>query len=141
MKKKVIAMLLATLATAPVSAETTIKINIPSQTIGIYEDGDCIILSDCVTGTEGEHDTPTGTYWISYKSQNETLSGADYSVKVSYWMAFNGGIGIHDADWREDFGGDIYSYNGSHGCVNVPEWMAYEIYSRCDVGTMVEVNG
>lgn len=139
MRKMIAAALLSCLLAVPTHAEYSIEVDVASQTIGLYEDGDCICMSDCVTGTQGEHDTPTGEYFITYKSRGETLSGADYNVVVSYWMAFNGGIGIHDADWRSDFGGDIYSYNGSHGCVNVPAWMAYELYTACEVGTAVVV--
>ena len=27
---------------------------------------------------------------------------------------------MHDANWRNKFGGEIYKNNGSHGCVNLP---------------------
>ena len=33
-------------------------------------------------------------------------------------MPFDGGIGFHDASWRDEFGGDIYLTDGSHGCIN-----------------------
>ena len=39
-------------------------------------------------------------------------------------MPFNGGVGMHDAWWRGAFGGDIYLYDGSHGCINMPVDMA-----------------
>ena len=41
-------------------------------------------------------------------------------LMVTYWMPFNGGIGFHDATWRGCFGGQIYIWSGSHGCVNMP---------------------
>lgn len=40
----------------------------------------------------------------------------EYEEKVEYWMPFDGGIGFHDAPWRDEFGGDIYLTSGSHGC-------------------------
>ncbi|MEI3138955.1 MAG: L,D-transpeptidase [Lachnospiraceae bacterium] len=49
---------------------------------------------------------------------------------MTYWMPFNGGIGLHDANWRSSFGGSIYQTNGSHGCVNLPRSAAKEIYER-----------
>ena len=139
MKKGIIA-LAALLAAVPVSAhDYSINVNIDAQTISLLDAGDVILSSDCTTGNAGTHDTPTGEYWISYKTEGAVLSGSDYCVTVDYWMSFCGGIGIHDASWRDCFGGDIYQGSGSHGCVNVPAWMAAELYSLCDVGTPVFV--
>lgn len=117
----------------------TIEISISDQCIYLLDNNSVIKYAGCVTGNYGTRDTPCGTFYISSKSQGACLTGADYSCYVDYWMAFNGGIGIHDASWRSDFGGDIYIGNGSHGCVNVPYDMAETIYSLCDVGTTVIV--
>ncbi len=43
-------------------------------------------------------------------------------------MPFNGNIGMHDATWRSQFGGDIYLTSGSHGCINLPLSKARQIY-------------
>ena len=51
-----------------------------------------------------------------------------YQSHVDYWMPFNGGIGPHDASWRDTFGGDIYINSGSHGCINLPLEAAEKIY-------------
>ena len=56
---------------------------------------------------------------------------------VSYWMPFNGNIGMHDASWRSSFGGDIYKTNGSHGCINLPVSVAQELYGYVEKGTPV----
>ena len=48
-----------------------------------------------------------------------------------------GGIGIHDADWRDEFGGEIYKTNGSHGCINVPSEVMPELYDMVELGTPV----
>ena len=55
-------------------------------------------------------------------------------------MKFTGAVGIHDASWRSKFGGDIYKYNGSHGCVNLPHDVALNLYDMVDIGTMVVVH-
>ena len=68
---------------------------------------------------------------------NVTLKGADYESPVTYWMPFNGGIGLHDATWRSRFGGSIYYYSGSHGCVNLPYSAAADIYSIVEAGMPV----
>ena len=47
-------------------------------------------------------------------------------------MPFNGGIGLHDATWRSQFGGNIYVSNGSHGCVNLPYKVAEIIFNNID---------
>lgn len=52
-------------------------------------------------------------------------------------MPFNGGIGIHDAIWRSQFGGNIYKTNGSHGCVNAPPYLAQKIFENIEPGTPI----
>ena len=49
-------------------------------------------------------------------------------------MRFNGCIGLHDATWRNSFGGSIYKNNGSHGCINLPYNVASKIYYCIKVG-------
>ena len=93
--------------------------------------------SDCVTGQTPGHKTPGGLYGITYKERNATLVGADYETPVAYWMPFNGGIGLHDANWRGSFGGEIYTYNGSHGCVNLPPSKSGELYDYLEAGLPV----
>ena len=65
------------------------------------------------------------------------LTGEDYETPVSYWMPFNGNIGLHDADWRASFGGTLYKNNGSHGCVNLPPKAAQLIYEQISAGDPV----
>lgn len=52
-------------------------------------------------------------------------------------MPFNGGIGLHDANWRKTFGGTIYKNGGSHGCVNLPPAVAKTIYENISAGDPV----
>lgn len=55
-------------------------------------------------------------------------------------MAFIGNsYGIHDANWRSTFGGQIYLTNGSHGCVNVPPANMPALYQAVKVGTPVVI--
>ena len=75
------------------------------------------------------------------KARNVTLKGADYESFVNYWIAFKGSAyGLHDASWRSNFGGTIYKYNGSHGCVNMPYYKVQELYNLVDIGTPVYIN-
>ena len=47
-------------------------------------------------------------------------------------MPFHDGQGLHDAWWRNAFGGTIYQTNGSHGCVNLPPAAAKTIYDNME---------
>ena len=67
------------------------------------------------------------------------LRGPGYASPVSYWMPFDGGIGLHDATWRYKFGGEIYKTNGSHGCVNMPLSTAKTIYENIESDTPIIV--
>ena len=52
-------------------------------------------------------------------------------------MPFNGNVGMHDATWRNKFGSNFYKYSGSHGCINLPFYVAENIYGYIEKGTPV----
>lgn len=52
-------------------------------------------------------------------------------------MPFNGGIGFHDASWRNTFGGTIYKTSGSHGCINMPYAAAKTLFENVYAGMPV----
>lgn len=113
------------------SSKTYIELDKTRQKLWLYVDGVCILNGvDVTTGNESQnHGTPTGIYFLSYKTRNATLTdNRTYWSPVKYWMPFNGGIGFHDASWRRAFGGTIYLRNGSHGCVNMKESDAATLY-------------
>lgn len=117
-----------------------VEVSIPEQMVYLFVDGKKIISSPVVTGdTEKKRDTHTGIYGITYKQRNAILTGEGYSSPVSYWMPFNGNEGLHDAPWRENFGGYIYQGAGSHGCVNCPPGVAAKIYQYVKTGFPVIV--
>ncbi len=118
--------------------DTYVEVNLTAQHVIFYKHGKKIIETDCVTGNSSRgFDTPEGVYSITYKEKNATLNGENYSTPVSYWMPFNRNIGLHDAGWRSSFGGSIYQYSGSHGCVNLPPAAAKTIFEHIDKGTAV----
>jgi len=115
--------------------DTYVEINLTAQHLFFYKDGKLVVEADFVSGNSAKGwATPAGTYPLTYKERNATLNGEDYSTPVSYWMPFNGNIGLHDADWRASFGGTIYKTNGSHGCVNLPPSAAKIIYENISAG-------
>lgn len=117
---------------------TYVEINLTAQHLYFYVKGKLVTQSDFVSGNAAKGwSTPTGAYSITYKQRNATLKGQGYATPVSYWMPFNGGIGLHDANWRKTFGGTIYKTNGSHGCVNLPPAVAKTIYENISAGDPV----
>lgn len=119
--------------------DSYIEIDLTRQHLWMYRDGITIVESDFVSGNMAkQHGTPGGTYELYWKESPSVLKstepGDSYETPVTYWMPFNGGIGLHDAPWRGAFGGNIYQTGGSHGCINLPSWAAKEIYENIDAG-------
>ena len=108
---------------------TYVEIDLSNQKLYYYVDGQLTLTSDIVSGALwGGRRTPPGLYKVNYKAKNVVLRGPDYAAPVRYWMPFNGGIGMHDANWRSSFGGGIYKSGGSHGCINMPSSSAKALY-------------
>lgn len=117
---------------------TYVEINLTAQHLYFYVDGKLLVQSDFVSGNAAKGwSTPAGAYALTYKQRNATLKGQGYATPVSYWMPFNGGIGLHDANWRKTFGGTIYKNKGSHGCINLPPAVAKTIYENISAGDPV----
>ncbi|MBQ2677890.1 MAG: L,D-transpeptidase family protein [Firmicutes bacterium] len=121
---------------------TYVLVNISKQSMMYVRDGRLILETPVITGMKNKYDTPKGTYSVQYKARNVNLKGQvdddEWDVTVSYWVAFIGGsYGFHDAGWKSNFGGQTYTWNGSHGCVNMPVSAAAKFYSEVAVGTRV----
>ena len=120
-------------------------VDISDQHVELYQDNKLVMESDVVTGRPRGNSTPIGVYAIGTKANDVThdrnLVGPGYQSYVNYMMKFNGHIGFHDAEYhtdangrkhgwrtREEFGGETYLTNGSHGCVNMPNDAASKMY-------------
>ncbi len=134
--------------TAPLEREKLIYVNIGSQYLYAYDQGDLIYSSPVTTGKNG-FATVKGEFKIYAKTRNRTLispfttdknDSLYYEVDVAYWMPFYSGYGLHDAPWRSRFGGQDYTWNGSHGCVNMPTATTKFIWNWAEIGTPVYVN-
>ena len=122
--------------------DSYVEIDLTSQHLWVYKDDQLVEETDFVSGNVSRgYNTPVGIYGITYKERNTTLRGANYASKVSFWMPFNGNVGMHDASWRSSFGANIYLTNGSHGCVNLPSKKAEVIYGYVEQGEPVIVYG
>lgn len=118
-------------------AGSYIEVSLDSQHLWLYKDGSLVTETDIISGlpTE-ERKTYRGAWPIAYKASPYTLSSDiyGYEQKVTYWMPFVYGQGLHDADWQSAFGGDLYKTKGSHGCINLPPDQAKIIYDSIDGG-------
>ena len=118
--------------------KTYIEVDMTNQKMYYYKDGVLKLETDVVTGNlRLNHDTPAGINYVYAKQKNRILRGPGYASPVDYWMPVNGGIGIHDASWRDEFGGEIYKTSGSHGCINTPLEKVKELYDMVTIGTPV----
>ena len=123
-------------------AGTYVEVNISMQHVWFYKNGQLITESDCVTGCVANGtETHTGVFPLAYKESPSVLRGGNaeggYETPVTFWMPFTEGQGLHDATWRGSFGGSIYQYSGSHGCVNLPYWAAETIYANIETATPI----
>ena len=127
-----------------------IDVDLEAQFARLFDEkGEVLWESAVVSGNMYEaHSTVTGTFTIYSKQTGTVLVGFDYDNNgtpdyesyVNYWMPFYGGYGLHDATWRYNFGGDLYYYDGSHGCINLPYDKAEELYNMTYVGEVVNVH-
>lgn len=123
------------------SKNTYIIISISDQWLTYYQMGKVALESPVVTGNNGN--TPYGTYSVRNKARNVTLKGPPddpYESFVYYWIPFISSThGMHDATWRSSFGGNIYTYDPSHGCVNMPLDKVEDLYYMVEIGTPVYI--
>ena len=110
-----------------------VEANLSQQHLWFYMNGELVVETDFVSGLpKDERETVTGVFPIPYKKSPEVLKGDTWEEKVTYWMPFYDGQGLHDAPWRTSFGGNIYQTSGSHGCINLPADAAKVIYDNME---------
>ncbi len=121
--------------------DTYIEISLNEQHMWFYKDGKLMVSTDVVTGYKGVYDTPKGLYSVIQRKSPSRLVGPTWDVWVDYWIGVTwDGVGIHDSTWRTSgYGGNIYSYDGSHGCINTPYSKVKTIYENCSIGTPVVI--
>ena len=122
---------------------TYVEIDISRQHMWYYIDGNLFTDTDVRTGTESSAQwTPTteGVYRILWKQRDKWFLQVGEPCHSDYWMPFNSrGEGIHDATWYSTYGGNLYKWAGSHGCINTPYNIAKLIYENIEAGTPVIV--
>ena len=122
---------------------TYAEVDLTNQKMWYVRDGQILMSTDIVTGLPTRaRQTPEGVYTILERMRNKTLRGAlkpdgtyEYETPVDYWMRVTySGVGFHDATWQRTFGGDVYTYRGSHGCINMSYSDAGQLYDLIQVG-------
>ena len=120
---------------------TYVEVDMTRQKMMFFREGEKILETDVVTGcTSKGMGTPELVCYVYGKSRNAILRGANYRSFVNYWVPVYGGIGIHDATWRDEFGGELYKKSGSHGCVNTPLEKMEELYDMLEIGMPVVIH-
>lgn len=123
--------------------DTYLEIDLGEQRVYFYRNRHVVYSTLCVSGCESlGMSTPAGYYVMGKPETNARLVGEGnaYDTRVAYWMPFiNQEIGLHDASWKTEFGGDIYKYNGSHGCINLSTDAAKTLFSMVYEGLPVIV--
>lgn len=131
---------------------TFVVVDISSQELKLYQDNKIILYSPVITGKPGKNESDKGLFEIYNITTSRELVGPTYKSYVDIMMKYNGGEGLHDAQyhthedgfkhgWRslEDFGGETYLTDGSHGCVNMIHDDVMTVREYVDLGTKVLV--
>lgn len=132
---------------------TFVVVDISSQEVKLYCNNEVILTTPVVTG---KPKTPSdkGLFEIYDISHSRYLidPNGEYKSYVDIMMKYNGGEGLHDAEyhthedgfshgWRNAsaFGGDTYLKHGSHGCINMIHDDVMTVSDYVDIGTKVLV--
>lgn len=134
-----------------------IVVSLIEQTLRLYQNGQ---LVKAFYITSGQYDKPSlPGYWHIFFRESPTVfkssepKGSAFwypDTKINFAMEYHdGGYFFHDSWWRANYGpgtnfphfdssGDVqFSYNGSHGCINVQEDLAGWLYNNTGYGTAV----
>ena len=135
-----------------------IVISLSEQAMRVYDHGKLVNAFLVTTGRPSKP-SPPGTWWVEGK-KSPTVFKADVPQSSPYWYPdtpinyaiqyHSDGYFIHDSWWRADYGpttqfphadasGDIYSSQGSHGCVNMAKNDAEWVYNYVVIYTHIVI--
>jgi L,D-transpeptidase catalytic domain len=133
-----------------------VVISLAEQAMRVYQNGK-LVNTFLVTTGRPDKPSPPGTWWVEGK-KSPTVFKATVPKSSPYWYPdtpinyamqyHSNGYFMHDSWWRADYGpgtqfphqdssGDIFSSQGSHGCVNMAKDNAGWLYSYVEVFTHV----
>lgn len=124
---------------AKVKTGKYIDINLKSQVMSIFEDGEVLDTYMVSSGKRGM-ETPQGSFTIANKTPRAWSK--KYGLFMPYWMAIvrSGDFGIHELpEWPGGYkeGQNHLGTPVSHGCVRLGVGPAQRVYNFADVGTPV----
>lgn len=81
------------------------EIDLSRQRLWLYMDGQKVLDTNIVSGKmTSDRYTPPGIFTLTFKKSPSVLRGEkrsdgsyEYEANVTFWMPFNGGIGMHDS--------------------------------------------
>ncbi len=135
-----------------------VVVSLSEQAMRVYQNGK-LVNAFLVTTGRPEKPSPPGTWWVEGK-KSPTVYKATVPQSSPYWYPdtpinysmqyHSNGYYLHDSWWRADYGpgtnfphqdasGDSYSFNGSHGCVNIAKDNAAWLYNFVALYTRVLV--
>lgn len=125
--------------------DTYLEVDLTNQQFWYYKNGKKKRSGYIVSGqtTSAARTTLPGVYKVwqkatNYRMKDSNADGDEWDTTCNYWTRIAiVGIGMHDSTWRGAFGGEIYKYNGSHGCINMTYSDAQFIYESVAMGTPV----
>lgn len=126
--------------------DTHVEIDLTYQTLYLYVNGECIVSTPIVSGQPGS-ETIAGANCVNEMISDTNLVGFNPLVNVeyrtptvNYWIRFDDHAqGIHDAPWQGAYGGDVWTYAGSLGCINTPLDAISVVWDHVEYGTPVIV--
>lgn len=138
--------------------QKVVVVSLGEQTIRVYDKGNLVKAFRVTTGRPEKPSLP-GSWEIESKQsptvfKSDEPKGSPYwypDTPISYAMLYHsGGYFLHDSWWRSDYGpdtqyphvdssGDSFSFDGSHGCINLATADAAWLYGFVNVGTHVLV--
>ncbi|HEX7733805.1 MAG TPA: L,D-transpeptidase [Ktedonobacteraceae bacterium] len=138
--------------------QRTVVISLSEETMRLYDQDKLVKAFHVTTGRPEKPSLPG--FWVVESKQSPTVFKSDQPKGSPYWypdtpihyamLYHSGGYFLHDSWWRSDYGpntqfphydssGDSFSFDGSHGCVNIATGNAAWVYSFVDVNTPVIV--
>ena len=114
--------------------DTYIEINLTTQHLYAYLEGEKIVDCDIISGDPNlKAETPTGVFNMRFMFTNYNFVRGSFAKTLKYWMVFYGNtvdtnIGIASCNWLTSFGGNAYKGAGSLGSIYVNEADAKTLY-------------
>lgn len=136
--------------------QRVVVVSLGEEAMRVYNHGTLVKAFHVTTGRPEKPSLPG--FWSIESKQSPTVFKSDEPRGSAYWypdtpinyamLYHSGGYFLHDSWWRADYGpdtqfphydssGDSFSFDGSHGCVNISTDNAAWLYHYVDLNTRV----